>query len=199
MERLAGALRKEGYEVVNVGYPSTRHPIQTLVDEHVVPRVEEVRQRHDRVHFVTHSLGGILVRALAAREPLPETSRAVLLAPPNAGSPVADLVCDLLPFRWWCGPALQELGTGEGSVPLRLPAATFEVGVIAGERAVFPWFNAALGGPNDGIVSCEATGLEGAADTIRLSVGHTFIMLHREAIRQTLHFLQHGRFDHAPT
>ncbi len=194
MRPLARRLEDEGFRTVNRGYPSTCHPIAELAERHVRPLVERAREESGAVHFVTHSLGGILVRAYAARHGLPAGSRAVMLAPPNRGSAAADLVRDRWPFRWWCGPALRELGLGPESVPLALPPAGFEAGVIAGSRVIFPWFNRAHGGPNDGTVAVERARLDGMADFLVLPLGHTFPMRSAAVARHTLHFLRHGRF-----
>lgn len=199
MRWLAGQIEAAGFRTVNHGYPSTGHPIAALVEEHVRPVVREAQAVSDRVHFVTHSLGGILVRALAARDALPEGTRVVMLAPPNAGSAVADLVRDLGPFRWWCGPALDELGTDAARGPQALAPLKAEVGVIAGDRCVYPWFARTLGSPNDGLVCVEGAKLDGMADFLVVRSGHTLIMRNRQAARQAVHFLRHGRFAEVNT
>jgi hypothetical protein len=143
---------------------------------------------------VTHSLGGILVRRLAERHGLPEGSRVVMIAPPNAGSPIADALRDRWPFRWWCGPALRELGTRDEGLPPRLGPLDAEVGVIAGDRDVYLWFRPLLGGRSDGLVSVEGTKLEGMTDFTVVHAGHAFIMRHPAVAGETLYFLRYGRF-----
>ena len=195
MRPLERRVRAAGFRAVNLGYPSRCHGVEALVERFVRPVVDEARAVSERVHFVTHSLGGILVRALAEHDGLPDGARVVMLAPPNGGSEVADLVRRLLPFQWWCGPALDELGTGDESVPQALGTPDAEVGVIAGDRCLYPWFAPVLGGTNDGLVSLESAKLEGMADFLVVRSGHGFIMRNREAGAQTVHFLQHGCFQ----
>jgi pimeloyl-ACP methyl ester carboxylesterase len=193
MAPLASRIARAGFDPVNLDYPSTCHAIETLVDEHVRPVVESASARGP-VHFVTHSLGGILVRALAERHGLADGTRAVMLAPPNAGSEIADALRDRWPFTRFCGPALTELGTDGACVPPRLGPVTAEVGVIAGDRSLYPWFAPIFSGPNDGLVAVERTRVEGMADFAVVHAGHAFIMRNRTVAEQAVHFLRHGRF-----
>ena len=193
MAPLARRIARAGFETVNVDYPSTCHAIETLAAVHVRPVVERAAARGP-VHFVTHSLGGILVRVLAERDGLPEGTRAVMLAPPNGGSEIADALGDRWPFTRFCGPSLTELGTDGACVPPRLGPVRVEVGVIAGDRNLYPWFAPLFGGPNDGLVAVERTKVEGMADFAVVHAGHALIMRNRTVAEQTIHFLRHGRF-----
>jgi hypothetical protein len=197
------ALGRAGYRTLNRSYPSTRHGIEALARAVVGGRLAEVRAWPEpprRVHFVTHSLGGVLVRWYATHVGLPEGARAVMIAPPHAGSEVADLMRRVPPVRWYCGPALGELGTDAASVPLGLgPLAGLEAGVIAGSQAtLFAAFSRLFEGEADGLVSVASARVDGAADFLAVPAGHTFISERPEVIRQTLHFLRHGRFDVGP-
>ena len=197
MRPLARALRRAGFRPVNVDYPSRRAPIDRLADDIVGAHAEAVlAEGAARVHFVTHSLGGVLVRHWAARHPLPEGSRAVMIAPPHAGSEVADWVSRLAPARWWCGPVLSQLVTGEGGIPGALGPVGLETGVIAGDRSHYPFYGRLFEGAHDGLVAVERAKVEGMADFAVVPRGHTFIMRAPEVIAQTLHFLQYGRFVH---
>lgn len=202
MAPMAHALGRAGFEPHLVDYASRRHTIGHLAATVVAERIDRmIEGGARRVHFVTHSLGGVLVRADAARRfdagtPLPDGSRAVFLAPPFAGSEVADRLAAAGLFRAWNGPAFLELGTGETSVPNTLgPVRGLEAGVIAGTRRLVP-FNRLFSGPNDGLVSvASATTVPGLADALVLPVTHALLMRERRVIRQTIRFLTRGRFD----
>jgi pimeloyl-ACP methyl ester carboxylesterase len=198
MARMARALRRAGYRTLNRGYPSTRHGLARLAEDVVAERLAAVsRWGVERVHFVTHSLGGMLVRHYAAHVGLPAGTRAVTIAPPHRGSELADRMAHVRLVRWYCGPVLTELGTGpDGAAEGLGPLPELEVGVIAGGRGGWPFFRHLFDGPSDGTVAVERARVVGMTDFVVVPAGHSFITERRETIRQTLHFLRYGRFDH---
>ncbi|ANO53228.1 hypothetical protein BA177_13090 [Woeseia oceani] len=190
------ALTAAGYAVANVGYPSREHPIALLAPLAVDEGVAECRRlRPDGpIHFVTHSLGGILLRYYTNEQRLDDLGRVVMLGPPNNGSAAADKWRLLPGFDFINGPAGSELGKGDDSVPLKLGAPTFEFAVIAGDRSIDPVTYVMLDKPNDGRVTVDDTKLDGMSDFRQVHASHAFMMRDREVIELTLAFLANGRF-----
>ncbi len=198
MNAMADALSDRGYQVCNIDYPSRHHPIEVLAHDHVLPQIQACQSAPDQaVHFVTHSLGSIIVRQLVADNAMPSIGRVVMLGPPNHGSEVVDKLGDFPPFGWINGPAGTQLGTDEHSVPNQLGPATFELGIIAGSSSINWILSMLIPGDDDGKVSLASARLEGMRDYLVVPVSHPFLMKNREVIAQTANFLAHGQFNRA--
>lgn len=205
MARLADALRASGRRVVNLDYPSSTLRVADLA-LWLAARLQRccAGPVAARIDFVTHSLGGIVLRALRRRDsalgmgPAIAIGRVVMLSPPNRGSELVDVLAGSAAFRLLTGPAGQELGTGVNSVPNRLGEVDFELGVVAGCSSLNPVHSWIIPGIDDGTVAVARTRVQGMRDVVTVRASHSFIMQDAEAIRQTLLFLQEGRFDHTP-
>lgn len=190
------ALQGEGFLTANIDYPSRDFEIAELASMAVEEGLAACRAEDnvEKIHFVTHSLGGILVRQYLQSGSIEELGRVVMLGPPNQGSAAADDLDGVPGFDWLNGPAGRQLGKGEDSVPLALGPADFELGVIAGNRTIDPITSAVLDNPDDGRVSVADTRLEGMDDFIVVEHSHAFMMRMQRPIELTLLFLKTGRF-----
>lgn len=192
MEPLARRLATRGFQTLNLDYPSRKFPLETLAG-----RVWADIQTHfgavpPPLNFVTHSMGGIVVRVLARDFPV-QIQRAVMLAPPNQGSEWADAV----PRAWLSkvmGPAGLQLGTSPDSLPNQLGPVNFPLGVIAGRFPDNPLAPFMFSGPNDGRVSVARTKVAGMADHVTFPAGHFFLRYLPGVVRQVIGFLKDGRF-----
>jgi len=193
MVPIAVAARMRGHRVINWQYPSRRRTIAEHVDafaRDVAPRLRNARH----VHFITHSLGGIIVRQFLATHPLENIGRVVMLAPPNRGSEVADVLDRRPLLRVVMGKPGRELGTSAASVPNRLPSATFPLGVIAGTRSANPLFSRWIAGPNDGKVAVARTRCDGMRELLVVARTHTFMPWSPDVIASAMRFVELGSF-----
>ncbi|HNC23507.1 MAG TPA: alpha/beta fold hydrolase [Opitutaceae bacterium] len=200
MARLAHALERDGYRVVNLSYPSRTLPLEEIAGRWLPEQLVAAGVAPGQpVSFVTHSMGGIVVRQYRHEFPAAPIGRVVMIAPPNQGSEVADRLHDFTPFRWFMGDNALRLGTGRDSVPLALgpwPGDAGELGVIAGDRSLNPLFSAWIGAPNDGKVAVERTKLAGMADFVVVHHSHTWLQWCDDTFAQVRAFLHEGRFQH---
>jgi triacylglycerol lipase len=204
MTRLAWELRRDGYDVINATYPSRTQPLETLATEWLPAQLAKA-QPNSRVHFVTHSMGGILLRlwrreCAAGNVPSVPLGRVVMLAPPNAGSEIPDRFATFAPFHWWVGVNGGRLGTAADALPHQLgpwlqdQAGSAELGIIAGDRSGISPVAQCLPQPNDGKVSVASTRLAGGREHVVLPSGHTWMGWRRDTISHVKSFLRTGAF-----
>ena len=207
MTTLEQALSEQGYTVVNMDYPSTEYPIEHLADTYVAQAINQCHTHthsntHGNInsdidsntHFVTHSMGGILVRDYVDRHGSAGIGRVVMLGPPNQGSEAVDKLRFLPVFGWLHGPAGLQLGTDQQSRVKQLGAVDFELGVIAGTQSINPLLSVLIPGSDDGKVSVENTKVLGMKAHKTMSVTHPMMMKNEKVIGQTVQFLATGTF-----
>ena len=196
MGKLADTLDNSGYLTVNVSYPSTKYRIATLAGDAISGALDKC-PKNVKVNFVTHSMGGILIRQYLNGNTIKNLGRVVMLGPPNKGSQVVDNLYRMPGFKLINGPAGMQLGTNKLSVPNSLGPVDFELGIIAGTRSFNPILSLMLPNPDDGKVSVENTKLKGMTDHIKLPVTHPFMMINKTVIDQVIYFLKNGVFRKA--
>ena len=188
-------LRREGFRVVSFDYPSRTEPIEVLVDSLRSVVAGCCLQEASEVHFVTHSMGGILVRSLLAEDSTRHVGRVVMLSPPNQGSEVVDAFASSPLLVALLGPAGASLGTDSASVPRQLGPVRFPLGVVVGNRSLTRVGSWLIPGADDGLVGVEQARVDGLADFLVVPSTHTTIMNRPETADAVLSFLRFGRFE----
>jgi triacylglycerol lipase len=187
MDPLARSLHASGFATLNLPYPSTRLSIPQLVRQ-LRPVIERESGTRDTI-WLTHSLGGILARALIV-DGTPPPKRLAMLAPPNQGSEIVDHLGTSPMLSRFLGPAGRELGTHGTPSHLPLPPDFVETMIIMGRRSTIPFFRPLLAGDNDGIVTVERGKIPGCRRFHIVDADHTFIQVHPDTIRLCLDFFR---------
>lgn len=195
LKKLERALRRSQFATLNLDYQSRRKSLDALAAD-IHPDVERFVCNIDGpVHFVGHSMGGLLTRVYLAKHRPRQLGRVVMLGTPNGGSEVADLLKDLALYRSFFGPAGLQLTTDQDATLRSLPPVDYELGIVAGCRSIAPISSRfILPRPNDGKVSVDRTRLDGMTDHIVVRTSHFGLMRHRATIEQTIAFLHAGLF-----
>ncbi len=200
MKRIQRMLEAADYNVMNCSYPSRRHSVERLGDRYLHKLlVTDVPVSATKVHFVTHSLGGMVLRRYLAHHTISNLGRVVMLAPPNHGSTLADSLKKYALGRWILGRSGRELGTSPSDLPQRLGPVDFPLGVIAGDVSLNPLFSRVLKGPNDGKVTVESARIAGMTDFAVVHFSHTWMMWRAETLRYILAFIRDGKFGKSKT
>ncbi len=216
---LARFLRKNGYDTINILYPSRKKSLEDLADfvhdkiqkhlnsqshspsEQALGTPSEGEGR--RLHFVNHSMGGLITRYYIQKYKPKNLGKVIMLSPPNTGSEFADALMNnkalSAPYKFFFGPAGAQLSTSYKHTD----KITYPLGVIAGNKSINPLALWALPrkkvGPHDGIVPVARTKIDGMTDHITMPVNHTFMMFKRPVMQQVLHFLKTEKFKHKLT
>ena len=194
--KMQAALEAAGFATLNIDYPSRRHALEALA-EHIHPAVALFSAESEgQLHFVGHSMGGLLARVYISKYRPERLGRVVMLGTPNGGSEIADRLKNVALYRAWFGPAGAQLVTRRDAATSALfPPVDYPVGIIAGNRSIDPTSSLLLPKPHDGRVSVENTKLDGMADHTVIGASHPWLPGNRVAIAQTIAFLRDGRFS----
>ncbi|MEE9334842.1 MAG: alpha/beta hydrolase [Granulosicoccaceae bacterium] len=196
MNSLADYLVNNNYIVANIDYPSRQFPISELAENTVPAGIQAcLAAGASEVSFVTHSLGGIMLRYYAEQKTELDIHRAVLLGPPNHGSEVVDNMRDVPGYKWLNGPAGQQLGTDNASVPSSLGAVNFDTAVVAGTFSINLVLSTYLPDPDDGKVSVESSKVDNMCAHLQMDVSHPYLMKDDDIIAEVLNYLKDGRFE----
>jgi pimeloyl-ACP methyl ester carboxylesterase len=192
MRVLASRLEDAGFFVYNIGYPSINKTPEEIL-ENISQQIDaSLPETNQTVHFVGHSLGGLLIRAYLEKTNIKNLGSVVLMGTPNKGTTLVDNYRD----SWWMqmlGPAALALSTDENSFPNSIGRPYYPVGIIAGiygdndNEDILP-------GDDDGLVPLESTKIDGMTDFIAIETSHYMMRYNQEVADQAIMFLRHGRF-----
>lgn len=190
MSRMRKSLNEAGFVAVPFDYPSTQADLNRCSE--FLDRVIRSLKSVEKISFVTHSMGGLVVRNWLRDHKDKRLTRLVMLGTPNKGAEMADKLRDVKLFRLILGPAGQQLVSGDASDIAKLPIPEFEFACIAGARGTTNGYNPIIPGDDDGTVAVRSVMLEGAADSELFPVLHSFLPLHEAVIKSTRCFLKSG-------
>ena len=195
MDKMAQRLTEAGYRVLNIDYPSRDYSIEELAEQTITDALAQCGDLP--VSFVTHSMGGILVRQFLSNHSIENLNKVVMLGPPNKGTEIVDKLSHLPGFSFVNGEAGAQLGTGALSLPNQLGKANFDVGIIAGTQSINLILSSLIPDTDDGKVSVESTKVDGMNDHIAMPTTHVFMMRNEAVIEQVIHYLKRGKFQHS--
>lgn len=201
MLRIAWTLRRAGHRVINLTYRSRSVRVEELARTWLPRRLELAQvdlQRPASLRFVTHSMGGLVLRSWLHQHGVPPAlHRAVMIAPPNQGTRLVERIGHWWLFRLFTGVNGHRLGTRADDLPQQLPAWPTgpELGIIAGDISANPWLASLTGRPGDGKVQVDRTRLAGMRDHLVMHHSHTWLQYRGAVVAQVDAFLQNGCFN----
>ncbi|WP_025897132.1 esterase/lipase family protein [Sneathiella glossodoripedis] len=189
-------LQNMGYKTCRVDYRSRELGLVKLIEDlgKEIGKCTIKYANLKSIHFVTHSLGGPLVRAYFGENEMSGLGRVVMLSPPNSGSPLVDFANQFQSARDILGPTAAELHTGPDSWLARLPKPDYEVGIIGGDITFNPVAAYLLPGRDDGVVPLSHMWMEGMTDFTSVQATHVTIRYSKAASENIASFLQNGSF-----
>jgi pimeloyl-ACP methyl ester carboxylesterase len=196
MRILANFLEKSGFNVLNIGYPSTRYSIENLAD--IIKEEIELFSKDisGKLHFVGYSMGGLLIRSYLKKYRPKNLGRVVMIGTPNKGSEVADFLKNFFLYKMLYGPAGQQLITMQENFSKIYAPIDFELGIISGNKPLLPLSSLLIRTPHDGLVSIESSKIDEAKDHIIIPSNHTLFPYNKEMCKQVVYFLNIGKFNH---
>ena len=179
---LARRLKKSGFETFFFTYSSFGTRIPTIAAR-LAAKLNQIENDDSiqRVHLVTHSMGGIVARAAFADQVFKKASRIVTLTPPNRGSHIAGRLGWL--FEWIC-PSLQQISDHQdsyvNSLGTFLTNPQVELGIVRSSK--------------DRVIAQDCVMLEGCREMHDVNIHHGMITWYSEAARLVKDFLRRGTF-----
>jgi triacylglycerol lipase len=199
MDWMARQFNHAGYRVILVRYPSRKLDGDQLVHDYLAKTVERENTHLDKpLHFVAHSLGGVLTHRFLQDHPPSNLGRCVFIAAPLHGTELADIIDRKMDSSVrLIGPAAASLNTSSDGMPETLRPPRFPVGIIMGDRSNYPFLSPFIPGADDGVVPVRSGIIDGARDTLVLHEAHVEMIHSPDVFKQSRRFIETGAFDHS--
>jgi len=194
MAQISDYLSKNGYDVINVAYPSTKYNLENLakyVEKEIIDHIED---KNRVVNFVGYSLGGVILRVMHKNYRPANMGRVVQIGVPNKGSEIADQLSNSKFFSWLLGPILKQLVTKQEHVEHLFGSIDYELGVIVSKKSRNTLFRSYFSGDNDGLVAVNSALLDGSKESYIIDAAHELMPFNKEIMQQTLFFVRDGHF-----
>ena len=204
MKPLERALRAHGYDTINPGYPSITTRIEEqaamlaqAIDAHLDARSSAGLGAYDRIAFVGHSMGGLVIRAYLGMPGAVDPWCCIFAGTPHRGAAMADMRSQGFIARLFFGRgnAPEQLLTADPLYRSLAPIRAAHVGTISGGRGDGVGYSRVIPGDDDRMVGVEEAQLPEQTDTIQLFMMHTWLAISPAAVHQVLTFLAAGAFD----
>jgi triacylglycerol lipase len=198
LKKIEKAIEKLGFPTTNFKYPSLTQEIDSA-GKILYAKIK--KERYDTVSFVTHSMGGLVVRSLfryiEQGKNFPVVYRIVMIAPPNKGTRLADYYKQFGFIKMLAGPNINNLTTDSLTGSIKYPIPESEVGLIVGTKGKKRRFTARLEGENDGVVLTKDTKMGIERDVYFTRSSHVGLLFSDKVKKNVVLFLKSGKFSFA--
>lgn len=196
MNKIHNFLNNYGYQVLPLNCSIKKHSVQVLANSFLKNFIiKNCLNKKRKIHFITHSIGGIVVRKYLEDNHSLNIGKVVMLAPPNRGSEIMTLFSKMYFSRYLLGVSGKQISINDKAYLLSLEQkVSFDLGIIAGSHSnlLSLWY---LNRKNDGVVSVENTKILGMVEHLVLNQSHYSMLYSKEVLHQILFFLRCGKFD----
>ena len=190
MRKLEQALNGAGFRTINIDYPSTRFTNAQLLERFIHPGITKYCPPDAyQLHFVGHSMGGILSRLYIQQQRPAKLGKVVTIASPHKGTELVDKLGWIPLFKWINGRAGYEMGAKANTLLDSLPKPDYPVLAVVGTFSGNPFYSLLIPGRDDGKVSVDSASLLGAQQVLKVPYSHTYIMKKRKVIEAVVGFL----------
>jgi len=192
MRYLAQTLKQRGYHTFSPTLPTRFRNLCDCAGS-LTLMLEDRFPEGSVVHFVGHSMGGLIIREYLSRKVVEDLGRVVLIGTPNGGSPYADLLLSGLPFSEQILKALPDLAEPGPDIPPPLNVPAPEIGIIIGTRPD-PVRQLLLPGEHDGLVPSKSVRNVAANDELTIPCSHERLHWRPDTADAVALFLETGSF-----